>query len=124
MSDFLNAYSIQTWLESWPQGYLENTQFGHQPGVQEPDLILENPIVREEAIGATVQLVVGERAALAASSGLVNAAPDHPSKRFLATQTPSTRHATSRSLPSDSTTWVSRRTSSRTSSNVTRIRIS
>jgi rubrerythrin len=28
-----------------------------------------------------------ERAALAASSGLVNAAPDHPSKRFLATQT-------------------------------------
>ena len=87
MSDFLNAYSIQTWLESCPQGYLENTQFGHQPGVQEPDLILENPIVREEAIGATVQLVVGERAALAASSGLVNAAPDHPSKRFLATQT-------------------------------------
>jgi hypothetical protein len=87
MSDFLNAYSIQTWLESCPQGYLENTEFGHQPGVQEPDLILENPIVREEAIGATVQLVVGERAALAASSGLVNAAPDHPSKRFLATQT-------------------------------------
>jgi rubrerythrin len=87
MSDFLNAYSIQTWLESCPQGYLENTEFGHQPGAQEPDLILENPIVREEAIGATVQLVVGERAALAASSGLVNAAPDHPSKRFLATQT-------------------------------------
>ncbi len=87
MSDFLNAYSIQTWLESCPQGYLENTEFGHQPGAKEPDLILENPIVREEAIGATVQLVVGERAALAASSGLVNAAPDHPSKRFLATQT-------------------------------------
>jgi hypothetical protein len=87
MSDFLNAYSIQTWLESCPQGYLENTEFGHQPGAQEPDLIRENPIVREEAIGATVQLVVGERAALAASSGLVNAAPDHPSKRFLATQT-------------------------------------
>ena len=34
-----------------------------------------------------MQLVVGERCALAASSGLVNAAPDYASKRFLATQT-------------------------------------
>lgn len=87
MSDFLNAFSIQTWLESCPQGYLENTAFGHEPGAKEPDLILDNPTIREEAIGATVQLVVGERAALAASSGLVNLAPDHASKRFLATQT-------------------------------------
>jgi hypothetical protein len=87
MSDFLNAYSIQTWLESCPQGYLENTVFGHAPKEREPDLILENPTMREESIGATVQLVVGERCALAASSGLINAAPDHPSKRFLATQT-------------------------------------
>ena len=31
--------------------------------------------------------VVGERCALAASSGLINAAPDEASKRFLATQT-------------------------------------
>jgi hypothetical protein len=87
MSDFLNAYSIQTWLESCPQGYLENTEFGHAPGVKEPGLILENPTMREEAIGGTVQLVVGERCALAASSGLINCAPDYPSKRFLATQT-------------------------------------
>ena len=87
MPDFLNAYSIQTWLESCPQGYLENTEFGHRPGEKEPELVLANPEVREEAIATTVQLVVGERAALAASSGLINAAPDHPSKRFLATQT-------------------------------------
>ena len=87
MSNFLDAYSIQTWLESCPQGYLLDTEFGHQPGAREPDLVLENPVVREEAIGTTVQLLVGERAALAASSGLINAAPDHPSKRFLATQT-------------------------------------
>ena len=87
MSDFLNAYSIQTWLESCPQGYLENTEYGHRAGEKEPNLILENPTVREEAISTTVQLVVGERAALAASSGLINAAPDHASKRFLATQT-------------------------------------
>jgi rubrerythrin len=44
-------------------------------------------VLRQEAIGTTVQLVVGERAALAASSGLINAAPDEASKRFLATQT-------------------------------------
>ncbi len=87
MSDFLNAYSIQTWLESCPQGYLENTEFGHEPGAKEPELIMDNSTIRDEAIGATVQLVVGERAALAASSGLINAAPDHASKRFLATQT-------------------------------------
>lgn len=87
MSDFLNAYSIQTWLESCPQGYLENTEFGHAPGEKEPSLFLENPTMRQEAIGTTVQLVVGERCALAASSGLINCAPDYPSKRFLATQT-------------------------------------
>ena len=87
MSDFLNAYSIQTWLESCPQGYLVDTEYGHASGEKEPGLIMEHPTVREEAIGATVQLVVGERAALAASSGLINAAPDFPSKRFLATQT-------------------------------------
>ena len=87
MSDFLNAYSIQTWLESCPQGYLENTEFGHAPGEKEPTLFLENPTMRDEAIGGTVQLVVGERCALAASSGLINSAPDYPSKRFLATQT-------------------------------------
>ena len=49
--------------------------------------MLEDPLLREQAIRTTVQLVVGERCALAASSGLVNAAPDEASKRFLATQT-------------------------------------
>jgi 1,2-phenylacetyl-CoA epoxidase catalytic subunit len=87
MSDFLNAYSIQTWLESCPQGYLENTEYGHAPGAREPALVVENPTLREESIATTVQLVVGERCALAASSGLINSAPDYPSKRFLATQT-------------------------------------
>ncbi len=87
MSDFLNGYSIQAWLESCPQGYLENTEYGHAPAAKEADLILENSLVREDAIRGTVQLVVGERCALAASSGLINIAPDYPSKRFLATQT-------------------------------------
>jgi hypothetical protein len=87
MADFLSAYSIQNWLESCPQGYLERTEYGHAPGEVEPASIMENPLLREDAIRGTVQLVVGERCALAASSGLINSAPDEASKRFLATQT-------------------------------------
>jgi hypothetical protein len=87
MADFLKAYSIQNWLESCPQGYLAGTQYGHEPGEAESPLILENEALLEESIRTTVLLVVGERCALAASSGLVNAAPDEASKLFLATQT-------------------------------------
>jgi hypothetical protein len=87
MSDFLSAFSIQSWLESCPQGYLEDTEFGHQLGEKEPEQLLDNEDFREQEIRTTVQLVVGERAALAASSGLINLAPDDPSSMFLATQT-------------------------------------
>jgi len=87
MADFLAAYSIQSWLESAPQGYLENTEFGHAPDESEPAFLLENPVLLEDTVKATVQLVVGERCALSASSGLINAAPDEASRRFLATQT-------------------------------------
>jgi pyrroloquinoline quinone (PQQ) biosynthesis protein C len=86
-ADTLTAYSIQNWLESAPQGYLENTEYGHEAGVKEPDFLIENPSMRQRAIRQTVQLVVGERCALAASSGLINCAPEEASKRFLATQT-------------------------------------
>jgi len=87
MADFLTAYSIQNWLESCPQGYLEGTEYGHAPESTEPGPLLEDEILRNDAIRTTVQLLVGERCALAASSGLINAAPDEASKRFLATQT-------------------------------------
>ncbi len=87
MADFLSAYSIQNWLESCPQGYLEGTVYGHLPRDTEPALLLENEVLRQDAIRQTVQLVVGERCALAASSGLINAAPEEASQRFLATQT-------------------------------------
>jgi len=87
MSDFLSAYSIQNWLESCPQGYLEGTEYGHAPGASEPDVVLENPTLQRDSIRTTVQLVVGERCALAAASGLINCAPDPGSKTFLATQT-------------------------------------
>ncbi len=87
MGNVYDAFSIQTWLESCPQGYLEDTEYGHAPGALEPELILGNEVMLEDQIRTTVQLVVGERCALSASSGLVNAAPDEASKRFLATQT-------------------------------------
>ncbi len=87
MSDFLSGYSIQYWLESCPQGYLEDTEFGHKADAKEPALVLENDLMRQQAIQVTTQMVVGERCALAASSGLINAAPDEAAKRFLATQT-------------------------------------
>ncbi len=87
MADFLTQYSIQRWLETCPQGYLEDTVYGHGADETEPAELLDNETLLENSIGMTVQLVVGERCALAASSGLVNAAPDYPSKQFLATQT-------------------------------------
>lgn len=87
MADFLDAYSIQNWLESCPQGYLEDTVYGHGADDQEAELVVSNQVILEDSIRTTVQLVVGERCALAASSGLINAAPDEASKRFLATQT-------------------------------------
>ena len=32
MAGFPSAYSIQSRLESCPQGYLEDTEYGHEPG--------------------------------------------------------------------------------------------
>jgi len=87
MTNFLSGYSIQKWLESCPQGYLEDTIYGHEAGENEPEELFENEVLREGQIRSTCNLILGERAALAASSGLVNCAPDYLSKTFLATQT-------------------------------------
>lgn len=87
MAEFLSQFSIQRWLEMCPQGYLEDTVYGRGEGETEPEQLVADQDQLEAAIRAAVQLVVVERAALAASSGLVNAAPDDASKRFLATQT-------------------------------------
>ena len=87
MTDFLKGYDIQYWLESCPQAYLMDTEYGHEAGEKEPEVLVGDPVLREQALRTTVQLVLGERCALAASSGLINAAPDEASKRFLATQT-------------------------------------
>jgi len=87
VTDFLKGYDIQYWLESCPQGYLTDTDYGHKEGAKEPEILMADDTLREQAIRLTVQLIAGERCALAASSGLINAAPDEASKRFLATQT-------------------------------------
>ncbi len=87
MADFLSQYSIQRWLEMCPQGYLEDTVYGHDPDATEPEELMVDDDLRAASIAVTVQLIAGERCALAASSGLVNAAPDDASKTFLATQT-------------------------------------
>lgn len=87
MADFLSAYSIQHWLESAPQGYLMGTEFGHPPGEKEPEGLLLEDALREQAIRTTVQLVVGERCALEGAGGLIQIAPNRATKVFLATQT-------------------------------------
>ena len=37
MADFLSQYSIQRWLEMCPQGYLDGTVYGHEPGETESE---------------------------------------------------------------------------------------
>ncbi len=87
MDESDTTYSIQRWLEVCPQGYLQGTQYGHRSGEDEPAVVLEDEGLRQESILSTVQLLIGERCALAASSGLINSTPDEAAKRFLATQT-------------------------------------
>lgn len=86
MTNTPSAFSVQHWLDICPQGYLYGTVDGHGPDDFEPAQLLQNDVLRERQIRITVQLLAGERCALAASSGLVNAAPDQASKLFLATQ--------------------------------------
>jgi len=77
---------IQTWLESCAQGYLAGTKAGRPADSSPPRELLENQLLRAESIRYTVQLLVAERCALAATAGLINAAPWESCKRYLATQ--------------------------------------
>lgn len=45
MADFLSGYSVQYWLESAPQGYLMDTEYGHEPSEKEPGLLVEDPLL-------------------------------------------------------------------------------
>jgi rubrerythrin len=77
---------VQSWLESCAQGYLAGTKAGRPAGAEPPRELLENKVLRGESIRYTVQLLVAERCALAATAGLINAAPWESCKRYLATQ--------------------------------------
>lgn len=50
MADFLSAYSVQHWLESCPQGYLEDTVYGRGAEEAEASLLLESDVLRQVAI--------------------------------------------------------------------------
>lgn len=50
MADFLSAYSVQHWLESCPQGYLEDTVYGSGAEEAEASLLLESDVLRQVAI--------------------------------------------------------------------------
>ena len=54
MADFLSQYSIQRWLEMCPQGYLDGTVYGHEPGETESEDILGDESMREASIAVTV----------------------------------------------------------------------
>ncbi|MEW6775644.1 MAG: ferritin-like domain-containing protein, partial [Bdellovibrionota bacterium] len=82
-----SIYEIDRWLRACPQGYLNETTYGHKAQTKENPFIFEDEITREQVLMGNAHFVAGERAALAASSGLINAMPDEASKIFLSTQT-------------------------------------
>ncbi len=49
MSDSLSACSVQRWLESAPQAYLMNIEYGHEPGEKEPELSIDDDLLHEQA---------------------------------------------------------------------------
>lgn len=44
-----------------PQGYLEETTYGHNEGLAEPEALLNDEDLRVASIALTVQLIAGER---------------------------------------------------------------
>ena len=79
-------YGVQRWLEGCAQGYLAGAKDGRVALPPAAQRVLENDVLRAESIRYTVQLLVAERCALAASAGLINAVPWESCKRYLATQ--------------------------------------
>ncbi len=75
--------SFQFWLDA-VEGYLEGTEYGHQPDT--PEAILE-PLERDRLITVLCNYCMGETAALEGAGGLIAIAPNRATKVFLATQT-------------------------------------
>ena len=77
------VHSFDFWFEA-VQGYLEGLEHGHRPGT--PETVVAGP-ERERLVTALCNYCVGETAALEGAGGLIQIAPNRPSKVFLATQT-------------------------------------
>src|SRR3990172_11942874 len=75
--------SFEFWFES-VQGYLEGLEHGHRPDT--PEAPLGEP-ERARLVTTLCHYCVGETAALEGAGGLIQIAPNRPTKIFLATQT-------------------------------------
>ena len=81
--DFLDeVHSFQFWFDS-VEGYLSDRPYGRSEST--PDIELDDER-RDRLITTLCNYCVGESAALEGASGLVQLAPDHNSKIFMATQ--------------------------------------
>ncbi len=81
--DFLDeVHSFQFWFDS-VEGYLTDRPYGRAETTQDETLDDDR---RERLITTLCNYCVGEAAALEGASGLVQLAPDHNSKIFMATQ--------------------------------------
>ena len=78
-----HVHSFEFWLGS-VQGYLSGRPYGRHESLAEPAW---NDAERERLITALCHYCQGETMALEGAGGLIRAAPNRPSKIFLATQT-------------------------------------
>jgi len=82
-SDFLNeVHSFDFWFQA-VEGYLTDTEHGHDVALAEEPM---DDVARENLISTLCNYCVGEKAALEASSGMIGYAPSMPIKIFLSTQ--------------------------------------
>jgi 1,2-phenylacetyl-CoA epoxidase catalytic subunit len=77
------VHTFQFWFEAI-RGYLDGAAFGHRP--ETPELAASDP-GRSRLVTVLCHYCVGETAALEGAGGLIQIAPNHAAKVFLATQT-------------------------------------
>lgn len=77
------VHSFEFWFEA-VEGYLAGLEHGHRP--QTPEAKLDEP-ERERLVTTLCNYCVGETTALEGAGGLIQIAPNRPTKVFLATQT-------------------------------------
>ena len=77
------VHSFDFWFEA-VQGYLGGLEHGHRPAT--PETVAPGP-ERERLVTTLCNYCLGETAALEGAGGLIQIAPNRPSKVFLATQT-------------------------------------